>query len=63
MTFIEECKKRQADLQRILDKMDDGQLWAGDEFSAEKFKHNARKTISMYEKIIHLLNGEQVGHA
>ena len=63
MTFIDECKKRQSDLQRILDNMEYEQLWVGDELSAEMFKRSARKTISMYEKIIHLLNGEQVGHA
>ena len=63
MTFIDECKKRQSDLQRILDNMEHEQLWVGDELSAERFKRSARKTISMYEKIIHLLNGEQVGHA
>jgi hypothetical protein len=63
MEFIDECKKRQAELLRILQSMNDDPLWAGDELAVERFKRNTQKTISQYEKILHLLNGEQIGHA
>jgi hypothetical protein len=63
MEFIDDCKKRQAELLRILSAVDQDQLWAGDELAAERFKRNAQKTISQYEKILHLLNGDQIGHA
>ncbi len=63
MDFFDECKKRQEELLRILESMDDDRMWAGDELAAERFKRNAQKTISQYEKILHLLNNEQIGHA
>jgi hypothetical protein len=63
MEFIDECKKRQAELLRILQSMNADPLWAGDELAVERFKRNTQKTISQYEKILHLLNGEQIGHA
>jgi hypothetical protein len=63
MEFIDECKKRQAELLRILQSMNDDPLWTGDELAVERFKRNTQKTISQYEKILHLLNGEQIGHA
>ena len=63
MEFLNECKKRQAELLRILQSIDQDPLWAGDELAAERFRRNAQKTISQYEKILHLLNGEQIGHA
>ena len=63
MEFLNECKKRQAELLRILQSMNDDPLWAGDELAMERFKRNTQKTISQYEKILHLLNGEQIGHA
>jgi hypothetical protein len=62
MDFLDECKKRQADLLTIL-RSADSEIWAGDELSAERFKRSARAAISQYEKIIHLLGGDQVGHA
>ena len=63
MEFLNECKKRQAELLRILQSMNDDPLWAGDELAMERFKRNTQKTISQYEKILYLLNGEQIGHA
>jgi len=63
MEFIDDCKKRQAELLRILRSIDNDQLLAGDDLAAERFKRNAQKTISQYEKILHLLNGDQIGHA
>ena len=63
MEFIDECKKRQAELLRILQSMNDDPLWAGDKLAVERFKRNTQKTISQYEKILHLLKGEQIGHA
>ena len=63
MEFSDECKKRQAELLRMLRSLDHDQLWDGDELTAERFKLTAQKAISQYEKILHLLNGEQVGHA
>ncbi len=63
MEFLDECKKRQADLLRILKSADYDQLWAGDDLAAERFRRNAQKAISQYEKVLHLLNGEQIGHA
>jgi len=63
MEFLNECKKRQAELLRILQSMNDDPLWAGDELAMEHFKRNTQKMISQYEKILHLLNGEQIGHA
>jgi hypothetical protein len=63
MEFIDECKKRQAELLRILQSMNGDPLWAGDELAVERFKRNTQKTISQYEKILHLLKGEQIGHA
>jgi hypothetical protein len=63
MEFADQCRKRQAELQRILNAMDLDQVWAGDQLAAEHFRRNARKTISLYEKIIHLANGDRVGHA
>ena len=63
MEFLNECKKRQAELLRILQSMNDDPLWAGDGLAMERFKRNTQKTISQYEKILHLLNGEQIGHA
>ncbi len=63
MDLLDECKKRQAELLRILGSIDHDELWAGDELAAERFKRNAQKTISQYEKILHLLNGDQIGHA
>jgi hypothetical protein len=61
--FSDECKKRQAELLRMLRSLDHDQLWDGDELAAERFKLSAQKAISQYEKILHLLNGEQVEHA
>jgi hypothetical protein len=61
--FADKCKKRQAELLRILGSLDHDQLWDGDELAAERFKLTAQKAISQYERILHLLNGEQVGHA
>ena len=63
MEFLDECKKRQAELLRILKSIDQDQLWDGDELAAERFRRSAQKAISQYEKILHLLNGEQIGHA
>ena len=63
MDFSDECKKRKAELLRMLRSLDHDQLWDGDELAAERFKLTAQKAISQYEKILHLLNGEQVGHA
>ena len=63
MDFSDECKKRQAELLSMLRSLDHDQLWDGDELAAERFKLTAQKAISQYEKILHLLNGEQVGHA
>ena len=63
MEFFDECKKRQAELLRILQSMNDDPLWAGDKLAVERSKRNTQKTISQYEKILHLLNGEQIGHA
>ena len=63
MDFSDECKKRQAELLRMLRSLDHDQLWDGDELAAEGFKLTAQKAISQYEKIFHLLNGEQVGRA
>jgi hypothetical protein len=61
--FSEECKKRQAALLRMLGSLDHDQLWDGDELALERVKLSAQKAISQYEKILHLLNGEQIGHA
>jgi hypothetical protein len=63
MQLLEECKKRQAELLRILGSVDGDAIWAGDEDAAERLKQSASAAISQYEKIIHLLNGDQVGHA
>ena len=63
MEFLDECKKRQAELLRILKSIEHDELWIGDELATERFRRNAQKTISQYEKILHLLNGEQIGHA
>ncbi len=63
MDFLDECKKRQTELLRILQSVDHDQLWAGDELAAERFRRSTQKAISQYEKIIHMLNGEQIGHA
>ena len=63
MEFIDDCKKRQAELLRILRTIDNDQLLVGDDLAAERFKRNAQKTVSQYEKILHLLNGDQIGHA
>ncbi len=62
MDLLEECKKRQAELLLILGA-DQDELWAGDEITAERLRQSARTAISQYEKIIHMLNGDQVGHA
>ncbi len=63
MDFLDQCKKRQAELLRILQAIEHDQLWDGDELSAERFRRSTQKAISQYEKIIHMLNGEQIGHA
>ena len=63
MEFANECKKRQAELLRMLKSLDHDQLWEGDELAAKRFKLSAQKAISQYEKILHLLDGEQIGHA
>ncbi len=63
MEFADKCKKRQAELLRILKSLDHEQLLDGDELAAERFKQSAQKAISQYEKILHLLKGEQIGHA
>jgi len=47
----------------MLRSFDHDHLWDGDELAAERFKQSAQKAISQYEKILHLLNGEQIGHA
>ncbi len=62
MDFSDECKKRQAELLRMLRSLDHDQLLDGDELAAE-FKLSAQKAISQYEKILHLINGDQIGHA
>ncbi len=63
MDLLDECKKRQAELLRILRSIDHDEIWAGDDLAAELLKRNAQKTISQYEKILHMLNGDQIGHA
>ncbi len=63
MEFLNECKKRQDELLRILESIDNDQLLASDDLAAERIRRNAQKTISQYEKIIHMLNGDQIGHA
>ena len=63
MEFADKCKKRQAELLGILRSLDRDQLLDGDELAAERFKQSAQKAISQYEKILHLLKGEQIGHA
>jgi hypothetical protein len=63
MDFLEECEKRQAELLLILRSVDHEGLWAGDELSADSVKDSARAAISQYEKIIHMLKGDQIGHA
>jgi hypothetical protein len=62
MQLLEEFKMRQAELLKILGSIDD-EIWAGDELAAEHFKRSASAAISQYEKIIHLLSGDQIGHA
>lgn len=63
MKLLEDFKKRQAELLHILGSVDGDETWAGDELTAERFKRSASAAISQYEKIIHLLSGDQVGHA
>jgi hypothetical protein len=63
MGLADECKKRQAELLRILRSIDDDRVRDGDELATERFNRTARKAISQYEKILHLLKGEQIGHA
>jgi hypothetical protein len=61
--IFEECKQRQAELLRILGSLDHDQPWQGDELALERFKLTAKKAIAQYEKILHLVKGEQIGHA
>jgi hypothetical protein len=63
MKLLEECKKRQSELLHILGSIESDAIWAGDELAAERFRRSASAAISQYEKIIHLLSGDQVGHA
>lgn len=63
MDFLEACRKRQAELLRILDTMNDDPFWASDDAATERLKRSMSETISRYEKILHLLAGDQVGHA
>jgi hypothetical protein len=63
MDFIEECKRRQAALLDALAEMNQSELYGGDELQAARFRQNAGKTISLYEKIIHLSQGDTIGHA
>lgn len=63
MDFFNACKKRQGELMRILQTMDDDPVWDGNEHAAERFRKSAKETISRYEEILHLLKGEQIGHA
>ena len=63
MEFLDECKKRQAELLRILQSINHDQLWNGDELAVNRFRRSTQKAISEYEKIIHLLSGDRIGHA
>ncbi|MFT4079545.1 hypothetical protein [Rhodomicrobium lacus] len=63
MDFVEKCKLRQAALRDAVKEMDQIPLFGGDELQAARFKQNALKTISLYEKIIHLSKGDTIGHA
>ena len=47
----------------MLTAIEEGSFAAGDRVLTARIKSNAQKTISLYEKIIHLLNNEQIGHA
>ena len=63
MDFPDACKKRQAELLRILETMNDDPFWDSDDATAQRLKRRMRETISQYEKILHLLAGDQIGHA
>ena len=63
MKLADKCKKRQDELLRILSSIDDDRICAGDGLATERLKQTAQKAISQYEKILHLLKGEQIGHA
>ena len=63
MEFLDACKKRQSELLRILQSIEHDPLWVGEERAAERFRQSTQKAISQYEKIIHMLNGDQIGHA
>ena len=63
MELVEDCKNRQKELLRVLSAIEDGSFTAADDVLTARIKSNAQKTISLYEKIIHLLNNEQIGHA
>ena len=63
MDILDSFKKRQAELLRILHSVDEDRLWEGDELAAERFRRSTQKAISQYEKMIHLLKGDRIGHA
>ena len=64
MDSVRECRLRQIKLLRLIKVLDDNALASElDHDTIQRLKRSIGKSVGLYEKAIHVLNREQVGHA
>ena len=64
MDSVRECRRRQVKLLKLIIAIEEDVLLSGlDDDAKERLKLSIGKSVGLYEKAIHVLNREQVGHA
>ena len=64
MDSVRECRQRQINLLRLIKALEEDVLLSElDCDTIERLKRFMGKSVALYEKVIHVLNREQVGHA
>ena len=61
MDSVRECRRRQIELLKLIKALEEDVLL--DDDTIERLKRRIGKSVGLYEKAIHVLNREQVGHA
>ena len=64
MDLVKECRRRQVKLLKLIKALEENVLLSElDDDTIERLKRSIGKSVGLYEKAIHVLNREQVGHA
>ena len=64
MDSVKECRRRQIKLLKLIKALEENVLLSElDDHTIARLKRSIGKSVGLYEKAIHVLNREQVGHA